>query len=156
MIKLWLLLFDLGQTTEAMAPGKNHCLPSSENIRIPFTSRGSWSPLTNPYSWNLLFSFITSTVPLQAIILSLLFFSPSPFNYTWHLFFKREIFFSWEITSKFQVQEKKKKAALESERIIIASGMEDRRKCQIKELNFKRQQHSDRKRRRWKQGASDQ
>lgn len=156
MIKVLLLLLGLGQTTETMAPSKNHCLHSAQQwehtdyihlkgFMIP--SVWCWRDLNNPYIWNFLFSFITSTMPLQAVILPLLFSSSSLFSYPWHLFFKKEIFFFWEITSKFQ--SRKKKAALESERVIIASGMEDRRKCQIKGLNFKRQEHSDRKRR-WK------
>lgn len=39
------------------------------------------------------------------------------------------------------------KAALESGRtVILASGMENRRKCQIKRLDFKCHKHSDRDR----------
>lgn len=114
-------------------------VPSNEKTRIASTSRGSWSLLSDvvqPLQLELaLFLYY-----LNCALTSnncLLFSSPSLFNYPW-LFFNRDFFFSEKLQSKFQ--SRKTKASLESERVIIASGMEDRRKCQIKGLNFKKQQ----------------
>lgn len=73
------------------------------------------------------------------------------------LIFKNKIFFSEKLQINVSLGGKKMiiyiykimclKAALESGRtVILASGMEDRRKCQIKRLDFKCHKHSDRDR----------
>lgn len=141
MIKL-LLLWWFGTDCRSNGPKQEPLLAQCPAMRKQglHPPQGVHDPfclmLSNPYSWNLLFSFITSTVPLQAIIVSCF---PLLLSSIIHGFFLTEIFFfSEKLQSKFQ--SRKTKASLETERVIIASGMEDRRKCQIKGLNFKKQQ----------------